>query len=213
MPAGLNTVIVIPDKEIISVGDILLPVHGAEQEDFVISGTVVDVGKTFFYPYDPRPESADIYWRRHYNEISLSYNCPYKIKAGDRVLFHHNANYDRYGEYLLMKKDMIYAVVSEGIQAVNGWVLFEMEETVHKIDGIILPVYDKNKYGEGRVVSKAPLGEYNDYHFEAEFEGDKIYFNKRFASRLELDMHNTLTSKQSSLFKIKRRDISYALRR
>lgn len=191
-----------------------MPVHGADQEDFVIKGTVVGVGQKFFYPYhNEKTESPRTYWHRHYNEISLSYNCPSEIKEGDRVLFHHNANFEKYGDLLYMRRDMLYAKINDRIEAINGWVLFEVDENHNTFeDGIIIPKYDVNNYGKGRVVSKSPLGEYNDWHYEAEFEGEEIYYSKRHASRLELDFHNSLTNRQSSLFKIQRKDIYYALR-
>jgi len=130
------------------------------------------------------------------------------VRAGDRVIFNFMAHTSgvKVGDCIVMPIDWIYATL-DPLQAVNGYVLFEVaEEKVEDYGGLIYERPDANKYGLGRVVSASRPGEWLHGGLWRDVE-TYIWYDKRAAARLELDHKNTLTGNQSSLFKIKASDI------
>jgi hypothetical protein len=208
-----NLVKVSFDDNIESVNGIHVSQARESQEHFSVKGVVEQVPKLIYKEHDfekpySQQELKDV---RELYAMSTTYNCDMELSVGDRVLFSYMAHFDYEG---YVDYDMIVAKL-DPIRPINGWLLFEMQEkpVFEKVIGDIV-VYNKdvNDYGLGVVKYAAkPLKGYIDY---PEVDDDKrikkgstIYFNRTSAVRMELDVHNSLTKKQSSLFRIHRKNV------
>lgn len=193
---GRNRVLIRPDKDDTRV----LGMEGTDftpQHFYSTKGVVVGVGP-FFYKKGSRAS-------RDFSATG--------VRVGDRVIFNYMAHVSgtRLNDCLIMPIDWVYAKL-DPLTAINGWVLFEVEEeAIEDHGGLIYEREDVNKYGQGRVVSASGPGEWlHGGLWVAPME--RIWYSKRSAARLEMDHKNTLTDKQSSLFKIKASDILWTSR-
>ena len=188
-----------------------------EQYHYSVKGTVIDVPEKLIFrekPLIPKPTPEDIKQMRELNAMSVSYNTDMDLAIGDRVLFSYRAHFEKESKVSLMDYDLIVAKL-DPIRPINGFLLVEMFEKP-AFEEVLQDVFvyneDQNDYGYATVKYAAPpLKGYLDYP-EAEDdpaikEGSVVCFKKGRAVRMELDVHNSLTNKQSSLFRLHRKDV------
>ena len=188
-----------------------------EQYHYSISGTVLQVPEKLIFRKDLRkPYGPYLILAKALYEMSSSYDCDMELEIGDRVLFSYLAHFDMYLEEYdahLVDYDMIVAKVGDTIHPLNGYLLVEMEEfdMFEDVSGFTKYNQDVNNYGVATVAFAGhPLRGYLDSDADDDDSikvGMTIFFEKKKAIRLEKDMHNSLTDRQSSLFKMHRRDV------
>ena len=143
---------------------------------------------------------------RYFTATTPEISDNYPLNEGDRVLFSYLVHGNEWG--LLPNGNLVCKIDSlvcklEPIVPLNNYVLFEMDE---EFNGF---VKDANTYRSGVVTHIGKICTYRDGgRVDPKIEvGDRIFFNKKAYVRLEADAFNTLTEKNSSLFRISRRDV------
>jgi len=140
---------------------------------------------------------------------SVEFDAPFDIKIGDRVFFSYLSRFcETYNNHWIVDNDML--ICKDDMTPLNGYVLFEVDE--HKDDSwFMFYNEDKNNYGQGTVKHVGAKINYLDSTIKSDLlevsVGDRIVYNKKSAVRLEDDLFNTTTKRQSSLFRIHRKDI------
>lgn len=182
---GTNKVLIKPDEDISSLFGFTL---SDNVEHFSISGVVDSIGPLSQLKLSTRVDE----WTRSYNRQmpKLDVEEISKIDTGDKVLFSFFNKFDPtyFEDLLLIDFESIYGVNGKGA---NGYALVELLEKEHieSMYGFTVENDDINMYGYGM------------------YEGELYAFNPDTAARMEMDMHNTLTTNQSSLFRVKKTDL------
>ena len=210
-----NKVLVAIDNHISNHSGFEIVKRQDKQHHYSVRGTVVGVPKDLFFDKTKMETVLDLPRVRELNAASMSYKTEMELKVGDRILFSYRAHFEMpmFGDLGLMDYDMIIAAIEkEKIRPINGYLLIEMaeKEMFENIDGFQVYNEDKNIYGYGKVRYAGSPVEYLDYDDiddENITEGSVVIFDKRSAARIELDIHNSLTQQQSSLFKMHRKDV------
>jgi hypothetical protein len=184
--AGINKVIVKLDPDYTKWGifDLVEDVSHLQ-----ISGTVTSVGKSC----NPKMSKlVNDFTRSYYRELpnpDVPIISP--LKEGDRVVFSYLSKLekDRFlsDELLIVDRGLIFGK-GDPLIGINGFLLVEMSE--------------KEKF-ENYGIFTVENDDVNDYGLGTNKEG-AWGFRRQHAFRLELDLHNTLTTNQSSLFVVKR---------
>lgn len=215
MKIAWNKVLVLPDKDHDEQQGFAIATEIDSQFHWSIRGTVTVVPDRLIF-FEPAKVMTGFNKRTsqfNYHR-SLEIGSEMEVQPGDRVLFDFTVKYDPIyiDGAILMPYDKLIALENP-IRPLNGWLLVEMMER-DKLEEVLPGVYmehtDANKYGYAKVKYAGGCAKYSDGRW-VEDEGigpDAIItYDKRRAMRLELDRHNTLTQRQSSLFKIHRKDV------
>jgi hypothetical protein len=183
--AGWNQVIVKLDPDYTESGNFILP---EAVEHFSVTGTVTSVGNFGYH----RDTSYRNEWTKFYRELptkEVSEITP--LEVGDRVIFSYftKLHEDHFlpGNLLIVDRSLILGK-GDPFVGINGYILVKMMEKdrIEEFGNFFIENDDLNNYGVG------------------EAEGKYWYFRRYHAARLELDFHNTLTKRQSSLFAVKK---------
>ncbi len=194
-----NKVLIEFDPHIEKVGGFDLSSVEDLQHHYSITGVVKAVPKKLLFApqYDIVPPGFE----------SMFQDADMELEVGDRVMFSYRAHFDKLVDY-----ELIVAAIRDEIVPINGWLLVEVDEKpmFENVSGFTVFNRDVNIYGSATVkYAGKPNKRYIDGWEDDENigVGSKIMFNKRNAVRMELDLHNSLTDRQSSLFRLQRRDV------
>ena len=213
-----NKVLVRFDENLEESDGVMIANTEDKQRNYAVKGTVAEVPKClvfndlneFVKPYSEQ-EAVDM---KNAYQQSVAFNTDMELKVGDRVLFSYMVHFDREAQTDFIDYDMIVAKL-DPICPLNGFLLVEMNEKnqfEEFASGMVLYHEDVNEYGFARVkYAGKPVRGYLDYpeveDDERIVEGSIVMFEKRNAARMEVDIHNSLTENQSSLFKLHRKDV------
>lgn len=139
-------------------------------------------------------------------QTSVPTDTGLEVKPGDKVYFSWLVNYRcMVGENLVVPYDTLIA--RGDLYPLNGYVLIKMDEEEFFVDA--------NTYESGEVVSvgkPCKFLESGTGHQDIQ-PGDKVTFDRKSVVRLEVDEFSELNPDgQSSLFRIKRKDIWTTIR-
>jgi len=214
-----NKVLVDFDDNIEGIDGLIVANTEDKQYNFSVKGTVVAIPEGFLFyghqvlVYDKPYSSQELRELRELNAMSLQYDTPMELSVGDRVLFSYTAHFEKETKQDFIDYDRIIAKL-DPIQPINGFLLVEMKEnpTFEDVGGFFKYNKDKNDYGVGVVKYAAtPLKGYLGFpgvrDDERIIEETVVFFEKTSAVRSEMDVHNSLTEQQSSLFRLHRKDV------
>lgn len=219
-----NKVAVIPDKDVIEKDGFNVDPMVDEHERFSSTG-IVSIAPDrlrFHHVQDwlTHKTQFNVWISRLMSSDGLEYMPTRRLEVGERVLYNYNqrfsTNYPIIDGQVIMSYDQIYAVWRDGWKAMNGWVLMEMIEDDGEDEiapGFFFNRGDRNKYGRARVVSCSPFARYRDVRMpklQKVAAGATVIYDKKYTARVELDAYNTLTDRQSSLFRIQLKNILWS---
>lgn len=127
-----------------------------------------------------------------------------ELKEGDKVFFSyliHNRDGAFVDGNIVCHYDSLICKV-DPIVPLNGYLLVKMDEAEWWKKDI-------NRYGEATVMFAGPCTEYREGGFDDPnvTVGSRVLFEKNSCVRLEVDVFNTLNDGQSSLFRVRRKNI------
>lgn len=224
--AAFNAVVIDPDSDFGEAGGFILPNEFDTPHHYSITGTVVAAPERLIshgrklarLERYKSQRNADI--GKRLARMSCEYETEVEVSAGDRVMYMFTAKLDpaRFLDtgYLVVRYDMLYCKVVDGaIIPLNGNIFvepIEKERWEEVLPGVHKGHDDLNKYGVGviKYIGK-PVKSYLRYRRPMDNTnyqvGDKVAFRPGAGHRMEMDIHNTLTNKQTSLLVIHRKDI------
>jgi co-chaperonin GroES (HSP10) len=219
-----NKVAVIPDQDINEVDGFNVDAMVDDHERFSSTGIVSAVPDRlqFHHVQDwlTHKTQFNVWMSRILSADGLEYMPTRRLEVGERVLYNYNqrfsANYPIVNGQVIMSYDQVYAVWRDGWKAMNGWVLLEMMEGNGEEEiapGVFFKHSDRNKYGHARVISCSPFALYRDARLPKLRKipaGATVLYDKKYTARVELDAYNTLTNRQSSLFRIQLKNILWS---
>jgi len=209
-----NKVLIKPDADYESAHG--LTMVGPEQHHMSIYGTVV-VPPDRLLSFGDKIRKAkkhgyEKYHARFLNSITSHIGGPVEIKTGDRVLYNYMAKIKdgRIGDNLLFDYSLLLFNITQQ-KALNGLVFLEVEEKgrYEDIDGLTIENFDIRRHGFATVRyvgGKTIHRDFEDYEPDIA-PGDRVMYDKRFAARIEMDIHNSLTEGTTSLMKTMKRAI------
>lgn len=187
----------------------VIPRHGEMQRHFNVYGEVVAVPDKLFFQEIPEEllPSDEQEWFAKINPYAAMYDTPIEIEVGDRVAFRYSAHFfgHAFGDHLVIPYDLL-TIRMKDKYPLNGYVIFKIPR---KEERYIVNAKDNNDYGKGELIAQGALVGYANGGRDEEMIQQNFLYERKGASRLELDIHNTfLPDNDSSVFLTHRKKIA-----
>lgn len=204
-----NNVLVKPDKDYTKTKSGLSIVDEANQHLHVsVTGTVLQAPKKLIYlgyeiPKLNRENAFDLQRIRDINDLTMPFDTDLEIKEGDRVMFNYLFQIDKLdlfkGNILIPYSELFCRINGDEIYPLNGNIIVEQIKQDVKVNDV--KIGEKRSDTEGVVRYAGCVNrDYLTLPLQGKFSDDKrikvgtkVYFPKNGLSRIEYQLHSSLT--------------------